>query len=200
MEKDEDVKNPALPDDYKHLEEPLKDAQKKIDTINHTIENLPNDKGPTLTYSRPGAGGSDRPVTREQKISLFERQKGEIKKQFTQLMDQELSSANAKTAQQVREIAEFRLSDNTFKGADKGELKNFKEASKEAEQSMDYMSSLHYSQFIEQPDFEDQTRAKGETIDDWNERFLALLEPSSGIEDNFPGKDHEKDDFDPTKE
>ena len=180
----------VYPPEFQQLEEPLAKLKSQIRTIDGHIKNLPPDKGPQLIL-RPDFD-QYRPPGREERIAGFERQKLALKNEHYNLVETELAGVAPDKAAAVRNITRQQLRD------EKQEIEKSpadgKENTLKEKFAFNRAEVLHVEEKqVLQPEAE--LLGQHTDIDEWSNRFLNLLQDSTGPGSAYDDLEPDKDDW-----
>ncbi|HVW96119.1 MAG TPA: hypothetical protein VHA56_09145 [Mucilaginibacter sp.] len=136
--KEQESYEPVLPVEFSHLEGDLKTAREKISNIDNQLGQLPPDRGyrPGL---RPKNYGDPAGNQRELRSQL-ENQKNEVRKEFDEKLEPQLSNADPKLAAKVRNSVNVHLGDNAFKDMNQKQLNDVKGEAKSMDYSQEFLN------------------------------------------------------------
>ncbi|MEA5261060.1 hypothetical protein VB264_24930 [Arcicella aquatica] len=80
-------------------------------------------------------------------MARLNQEKYRIQKGFNEKLEKELVNLEPKQAEKIREMIDYKFSDNEYKNLDNQQMKNVKGDVKDVKSSFNYMESLHYRQF-----------------------------------------------------
>lgn len=133
--------NSKYPAEYAHIEERVQSALEKIRQFDEQIKNMPNDRGPDLSYNPPGFLKSRQLGSRDQFISSLEKAKAQVKTETWKDVEQILKDENSPSAKQILDLAREDIYPNSYKSMDSAERQGHQGQSKDIEQSQDYMDT-----------------------------------------------------------
>ena len=139
---DQEKDSPLLPPKFGHLEEPLREAQKKVRDIEQQIGAVPRDKGPQLNYSPPGYGRPSQLGNRERRIYELNQEKEKVKGDFSTRMYKELAGVDAKTAKNIRDTVDIHLGNSPYKAMTNKELADENGKTKDISKSQDFIRKI----------------------------------------------------------
>ena len=175
--------NSKYPAEYAHIEERVQSALEKIRQFDEQIKNMPNDRGPDLSYNPPGFLKSRQLGSRDQFISSLEKAKAQVKTEAWEDVEQILKDENSPSAKQIRDLAREDIYPNIYKSMDSAERQDHQGQSKDIEQSQDYMDATleSYRNRIKEKEFSNFSESKpnieqGRDIDKSQELMNKLIE------------------------
>jgi hypothetical protein len=132
----------TYPKEFAHIGMKVQGALAKIRQFDERINNMPNDKGPELSYNPPGFMKSRQIGSRDQMINSLEKAKTQLKTEIWQEIDQDLKGNNSALSKQVRDMACEEIYPNIYNSLDETQKKGEKGKSKDIEQSQDFMAAI----------------------------------------------------------
>jgi hypothetical protein len=161
--------NPApkslYPPAYAHIEKKVRDTLEKIKQFDEQIKNIPNDRGPDLSYNPPAFIKSRQFGSRDQLISSLEKAKSQLKTDTWKAIEQELNGKNSTLAKQARDLARGQIYPNDYQTMDETQRNEQQNKTKDVEQSQDYMDAMLIDVKAKRAEKEQKNLAEKPTID-----------------------------------
>jgi hypothetical protein len=208
-----DESRSSFPAEYSHLEEPVREARKQIDEIDKAIGDLRKKDGPNLDFRPPFHESTNKSASsNEAIISLYNERKAEIRAGVNDYVKSQTVSEEPKLAKNIAEVVDHKLGDNAYSHKSKKELEAENSNTRKAEDSYDYMESMHYNRMSNREDTDAAEKEKSTadsheelTMDMMSDRFMERLNEYIGGKDNVSADDLKKelrslDDIEPEKD
>jgi hypothetical protein len=191
----------TYPKEFAHIGMKVQGALAKIRQFDERINNMPNDKGPELSYNPPGFMKSRQIGSRDQMINSLEKAKTQLKTEIRQEIDQDLKGGNSALSKQVRDMVREEIYPNIYNSLDETQKKGEKGKSKDIEQSQDFMAALLKNSREKQAQKEQNsltdksaTDKQGRDIEQSQDNMLAMTADfQQKSKDNLPQIDEQKE-------